>query len=326
MGAHLIDGEFQSDKYPSCPRGKVPLSCKDKTAQDLLWEYAQRRRAVDAEFSADLEQALRSAGYEPLEAMVVRGPVAMAFDVAALDDALRGLSLAKEMLSGMREGPDEDVARMERVEQVLAFSVVSVPLAEPIDGWWGVWRMGQGRMTDGWVYPRPLSCEDATALAARLNATSVRYFGKEGSQYLARRRIFHGQTGDKAVASGPQRSGAGDLVEGERTTAESVQGETRACQGDTTGSYETGRADPAGIPTSGSGSTTWWGLLCTPRDPELGGPRWLMADSRGQHGPWLAKESDALRKAAENTALYPSHLWEARPFVQIPSSMPRAAR
>jgi hypothetical protein len=67
MGAHLIDGEFQSDKYPTCPRGKVPLSVKDTTAQDLLWEYAQRRRAVDAEFSADLETALRSAGFQPKE-------------------------------------------------------------------------------------------------------------------------------------------------------------------------------------------------------------------------------------------------------------------
>jgi len=65
MGAHLIEGEFQSDKYPSTPRGKVPLSCKDKSAQDLLWEYAQRRRSVDAEFADDLEQALRLKGYKP---------------------------------------------------------------------------------------------------------------------------------------------------------------------------------------------------------------------------------------------------------------------
>jgi hypothetical protein len=62
---HLIDGEFQSDKYPSCPRGKVPLSTKDPTAQDLLWEYAQRRRAVDAQFADDLELALRAHGYAP---------------------------------------------------------------------------------------------------------------------------------------------------------------------------------------------------------------------------------------------------------------------
>lgn len=66
MGTHLIGGEFQSDKYPTTPRGKVPLSCKDVTAQDLLWEYAQRRRAVDAEFADDLEVALRLQGYIPL--------------------------------------------------------------------------------------------------------------------------------------------------------------------------------------------------------------------------------------------------------------------
>ena len=68
MGAHLVDGEFQSDKYPTCPRGKVPLSVKDPTAQDLLWEYARRRRAVDAEFSDDLEAALVFAGYDAQEA------------------------------------------------------------------------------------------------------------------------------------------------------------------------------------------------------------------------------------------------------------------
>ena len=62
MGVHLIDG---------CPPGKVPLSVRDVTAQDLLWEYAQRRRAVDAEFSDDLEAALRTAGYVP--------PVAICF-------------------------------------------------------------------------------------------------------------------------------------------------------------------------------------------------------------------------------------------------------
>lgn len=51
MGAHLIDGEFQSDKYPTTPRGKVPLSVKDPAAQPFLWEYAQRHRSIDAEFS-----------------------------------------------------------------------------------------------------------------------------------------------------------------------------------------------------------------------------------------------------------------------------------
>ncbi len=60
---HIVDGEFQSDKYPTCPRGKVPLSVNDPTAQDLIWEYAQRRRIVDAEFSDDLEHALVTVGY-----------------------------------------------------------------------------------------------------------------------------------------------------------------------------------------------------------------------------------------------------------------------
>jgi hypothetical protein len=66
MGAHINDkGEFQSDKYPNCPAGKVPLSTKDPMAQDLLWAYAQRRRAVDEEFAADLETCLRADGYRP---------------------------------------------------------------------------------------------------------------------------------------------------------------------------------------------------------------------------------------------------------------------
>lgn len=73
MGAHINDeGKFQSDKYPTCPAGKVPLSVNDPAAQDLLWEYAQRRRSrthgskeADAEFADDLEFALQNAGYVP---------------------------------------------------------------------------------------------------------------------------------------------------------------------------------------------------------------------------------------------------------------------
>lgn len=64
-GEHLIDGEFQSDLFPTTPRGCVPLKPSDVLAQDLLWEYAQRRRPEDANFAADLEQALRLQGYTP---------------------------------------------------------------------------------------------------------------------------------------------------------------------------------------------------------------------------------------------------------------------
>jgi hypothetical protein len=65
MGAHIVNGKFKSDKYPGCPPGKVPLSVEDTMAQDLLWEYAQRRRSADVEFSDDLKTALIVAGYEP---------------------------------------------------------------------------------------------------------------------------------------------------------------------------------------------------------------------------------------------------------------------
>lgn len=65
MSSHIIDGKFQSDKYPTCPAGKVPLSIEDPSAQDLLWEYAQRRRLVDPEFSDDLEKCLLKAGFIP---------------------------------------------------------------------------------------------------------------------------------------------------------------------------------------------------------------------------------------------------------------------
>ena len=64
MGSHLTeDGLFQSNKYPDTPAGLVPLKPSDPMAQDILYEYAQRQRAVDPEFADDLEQALRNAGY-----------------------------------------------------------------------------------------------------------------------------------------------------------------------------------------------------------------------------------------------------------------------
>lgn len=67
MSSHIIAGEFQSDKYPTTPRGKVPLSVKDKAAQDLLWAYAKRHRMRDAQFSDDLEACLLAAGYVPAQ-------------------------------------------------------------------------------------------------------------------------------------------------------------------------------------------------------------------------------------------------------------------
>lgn len=65
MGSHIVNGKFQSDKYPTCPPGKVPLSVEDPMAQDLLWLYSKRRWNVDREFSLDLQTALMKAGYKP---------------------------------------------------------------------------------------------------------------------------------------------------------------------------------------------------------------------------------------------------------------------
>lgn len=84
MGAHInTNGEFQSDKYPTTPPGKVPLSVKDESAQDLLWEYTQRRRPVDAEFSSDLENVLKAKGYVPASDKVFSGSFKTGEDLVA---------------------------------------------------------------------------------------------------------------------------------------------------------------------------------------------------------------------------------------------------
>jgi hypothetical protein len=67
VGAHLVDGKFQSDKYTWCQPGFVPLKITDPMAWEPLWRYAQARRSVDAEFSDDLELSLRRAGFSPPE-------------------------------------------------------------------------------------------------------------------------------------------------------------------------------------------------------------------------------------------------------------------
>ena len=56
---HLtVTDEFQSDKYPWCPAGFLPIKVTDPMAADLLYLYAQRRKEVDAEFCRDLIEAL----------------------------------------------------------------------------------------------------------------------------------------------------------------------------------------------------------------------------------------------------------------------------
>jgi hypothetical protein len=65
MGDHLIHGQFKSDKYAWCPPGFLALKLTDRTAQPLIWEYAQQHRPIDSDLSDDLECALVNAGFEP---------------------------------------------------------------------------------------------------------------------------------------------------------------------------------------------------------------------------------------------------------------------
>jgi len=102
MGSHINkDGLFQSDKYPTTPAGKVPLSVKDVAAQDLLWEYAQRRRVVDAEFSSDLETCLRAFGFDLKNSRIFKLE-------AALMEAAARLEEARDLIV-YELGPDDDI-------------------------------------------------------------------------------------------------------------------------------------------------------------------------------------------------------------------------
>lgn len=113
MGSHLIDGHFQSDKYPWCKPDFVPLKVTDPDAQRRLWEYAQDHRARDEAFAEDLETALMGAGFEPDESdpiLIVRETHTSAHTVLgaipSLVEILEGLGDARVTLTV--EGHDRD--------------------------------------------------------------------------------------------------------------------------------------------------------------------------------------------------------------------------
>jgi len=58
MSNHIVNGEFQSDKYPWCKAGFVPLKITDPMAQEPLRMYAEARKKKDPQFSADLIKCL----------------------------------------------------------------------------------------------------------------------------------------------------------------------------------------------------------------------------------------------------------------------------
>lgn len=145
MGEHLIDGDFQSEKYPTCPRGKVPLSCKDPMAQDLLWRYAERRKAVDAEFASDLKIALDLKQYRHrLKAAPKDRPAQVAAQylaVAALCDALSDVHRDMAQLFQVPSPHASDAiveqcgARSASFMETLGNMLNAMDAAEPGDAW-----------------------------------------------------------------------------------------------------------------------------------------------------------------------------------------------
>lgn len=142
MGDHIVDNEFQSDKYPSCPRGKVPLSVGDPTAQDLLWIYAQRRRSVDAEFSEDLETCLRAKGFRPGPSEASRTPASTAVVTVALErlvpvalESLVRQHITTAFLAGVEYGvgwldsaPAAEIEAVQHSEEALAAIRTAAPV------------------------------------------------------------------------------------------------------------------------------------------------------------------------------------------------------
>jgi len=55
---HIVKGKFQSNKYPWCKPGFVPLKLTDPMARYVLRVYANFRRVKDPQFSVDLVWAI----------------------------------------------------------------------------------------------------------------------------------------------------------------------------------------------------------------------------------------------------------------------------
>lgn len=96
----------------------IELDARDTNAQDLLWQYAQRRKQDDLKLSETLEQALLGAGYAPpsfynvdaeIDAAIERmlnmpGPVIMTSHVA---DILRPYVLSCARVPGLEQANRE---------------------------------------------------------------------------------------------------------------------------------------------------------------------------------------------------------------------------
>jgi hypothetical protein len=61
-----VGGETQYRSHEWCPPGFYAVRFDDENARDLLWLYAQRIQPHAPERSAEIHQALREIGYDPL--------------------------------------------------------------------------------------------------------------------------------------------------------------------------------------------------------------------------------------------------------------------
>lgn len=65
--SHIVNGKWQSDRYPTAPPDTVPMLLTDPRWQDLIWEYAERWRKDDPEFTDELQAHLIRHGFRPPE-------------------------------------------------------------------------------------------------------------------------------------------------------------------------------------------------------------------------------------------------------------------
>lgn len=90
---------------------------KDPLAQDLLWDYAQRRREEDAEFSDDLELALKAKGFDPLARAYEKQGAALAeYRAELLEQADQETAMQRIATAAGVEDADCFGAILQRVE------------------------------------------------------------------------------------------------------------------------------------------------------------------------------------------------------------------
>lgn len=196
MGDHLIDGQFQSDKYPSTPRGFVPLKCTDTAAQGLLWEYARRHAAIDPGFADDLKKALMLAGFDP------SAPKLDEAGREKLKDQLKELEAAEAAIAAARKPFDTAMTAIDTIRESLLLEH-DVDIADTCEGCDKLLFVGElgHRCADG-----PTLCEACAPTWSDLLAQYIAAKGETTSD-----RTPEELADDQAIAQAHVDAGDGDL-------------------------------------------------------------------------------------------------------------------